>query len=224
MLSCLFLLGGGGGVALPQLHPGDQRDQQRPGAHAPRLQLYRPLRRPGAGSPSPPLPPPPLHRLQSLGRCCLSRPLAARLALRLPDVRVPLLRSRQGGGKRPGAFAAYLEPWHADVFDFLDLRKNTGSEEHRARDLFYALWIPDLFMRRVEAGGAWSLFCPCEAPGLSDAWGEEFERLYERYEAEGRARRQVRGPRPSVRVAASCHGRARRPAAWAPQRASDERR
>ena len=98
----------------------------------------------------------------------------------------------QGGGKRPGAFAVYLEPWHADVFEFLDLRKNTGSEEHRARDLFCALWIADLFMKRVEANGDWSLFCPCEAPGLSDVWGEEFEALYTRYEAEGKARKVVK--------------------------------
>ncbi|KAH6596686.1 hypothetical protein BASA61_003380 [Batrachochytrium salamandrivorans] len=81
----------------------------------------------------------------------------------------------QGGNKRPGAFAMYIEPWHADIFEFLDLRKNTGKEENRARDLFYALWIPDLFMRRVESNGDWSLFCPAEAPGLDDVWGEEFD-------------------------------------------------
>ncbi len=98
----------------------------------------------------------------------------------------------QGGGKRKGAFAVYLEPWHADVFEFLDLRKNHGKEELRARDLFYALWIPDLFMKRVEANGDWSLFCPNEAPGLPDCWGEKFEELYERYEAEGRARKVVK--------------------------------
>ncbi len=98
----------------------------------------------------------------------------------------------QGGGKRKGAFAIYLEPWHADVFAFLDLRKNHGKEELRARDLFYALWIPDLFMQRVEAGGDWSLFCPHEAPGLADCWGAEFEELYTRYEAEGRQRRTVK--------------------------------
>jgi ribonucleoside-diphosphate reductase subunit M1 len=97
----------------------------------------------------------------------------------------------QGGNKRPGAFAIYLEPWHADIFDFLDLRKNTGKEENRARDLFYGLWIPDLFMKRVEAGGQWSLFCPNEAPGLHECWGEEFERLYESYERLGRARKTV---------------------------------
>ena len=98
----------------------------------------------------------------------------------------------QGGGKRKGAFAIYLEPWHADVFEFLDLRKNHGKDEMRARDLFYALWVPDLFMQRVEAGGDWSLFCPHEAPGLSDAWGADFEKLYTQYEAEGRERRRVK--------------------------------
>lgn len=98
----------------------------------------------------------------------------------------------QGGNKRPGAFAVYIEPWHADVFEFLDLRKNTGKEEQRARDMFYALWIPDLFMKRVEADGDWSLMCPHECPGLADCWGEEFERLYEGYEREGRARRTIK--------------------------------
>lgn len=98
----------------------------------------------------------------------------------------------QGGGKRKGAFAIYLEPWHADIFEFLDLRKNHGKEELRARDLFYALWICDLFMKRVEANGNWSLFCPNEAPGLGDCYGEEFEKLYEQYEAEGRARRTIK--------------------------------
>jgi len=97
----------------------------------------------------------------------------------------------QGGGKRKGAFAIYLEPWHADVFEFLELRKNHGKEEMRARDLFYALWISDLFMKRVESNGIWSLFCPNEAPGLSECWGNEFEKLYERYEAEGRARKTI---------------------------------
>jgi len=98
----------------------------------------------------------------------------------------------QGGGKRKGAFAIYLEPWHADVFAFLDLRKNHGKEEMRARDLFYALWICDLFMKRVEDNGEWSLFCPNEAPGLSDCWGEEFETLYTKYETEGKARRTIK--------------------------------
>jgi len=98
----------------------------------------------------------------------------------------------QGGGKRKGSFAIYLEPWHADIYPFLDLRKNTGKEEQRARDLFTALWIPDLFMKRVEDNGDWSLFCPNEAPGLSDCWGDEFEALYKRYEDEGRARKSVK--------------------------------
>ncbi|HEY1045568.1 MAG TPA: ribonucleoside-diphosphate reductase subunit alpha, partial [Bacteroidia bacterium] len=98
----------------------------------------------------------------------------------------------QGGGKRKGAFAIYLEPWHADVFEFLDLRKNHGKEEMRARDLFYALWISDLFMKRVEDNGDWSLFCPNEAPGLSDCWGAEFEALYTQYEKEGRARKTIK--------------------------------
>jgi ribonucleoside-diphosphate reductase alpha chain len=98
----------------------------------------------------------------------------------------------QGGGKRKGAFAIYLEPWHADVFDFLDLRKNHGKEEMRARDLFYALWVSDLFMQRVEANEEWSLFCPHEAPGLADCWGKEFEKLYRKYEKEGRARKVIK--------------------------------
>ena len=98
----------------------------------------------------------------------------------------------QGGGKRKGAFAVYLEPWHADVFDFLELKKNHGKEEQRARDLFYAMWVPDLFMERVKANGEWSLFCPNEAPGLHDTYGGEFEALYHRYEMEGKARQTVR--------------------------------
>ena len=98
----------------------------------------------------------------------------------------------QGGGKRKGAFAVYVEPWHADIFDWLDLRKNHGKEEARCRDLFYALWISDLFMRRVEADDTWSLFCPNEAPGLADVWGAEHDALYERYEREGRARRTIK--------------------------------
>ena len=98
----------------------------------------------------------------------------------------------QGGGKRNGSFAIYLEPWHADVEDFLKLKLNSGSEEERARDLFYALWIPDLSMERVEADGDWTLFCPSEAPGLADVWGEDFERLYTKYEKEGRGRKVVK--------------------------------
>ena len=98
----------------------------------------------------------------------------------------------QGGGKRKGSFAIYLEPWHADIFDFLQLKKNHGKEELRARDLFYALWIPDLFMERVEADGDWSLFCPNESPGLSDCYGDKFRELYLKYESEGRLRRTVK--------------------------------
>ncbi len=113
---------------------------------------------------------------------------------------VPMLRNfdmtaryvDQGGGKRKGSFAMYLEQWHADVFEFLELKKNHGKEEMRARDLFLALWIPDLFMKRVESNEMWSLFCPNEAPGLADCYGEEFERLYEKYESEGKARKQVK--------------------------------
>jgi ribonucleoside-diphosphate reductase alpha chain len=94
----------------------------------------------------------------------------------------------QGGGKRKGALAVYLEPWHADVFDFLDLRKNHGAEEQRARDLFYALWIPDLFMKRVEEDTNWTLMCPDECPGLDETYGDAFEELYTKYEAQGRGK------------------------------------
>jgi ribonucleoside-diphosphate reductase alpha subunit len=100
--------------------------------------------------------------------------------------------AHNGGGKRKGAFAMYLEPWHADVFDFLELKKNHGKEEARARDLFYAMWIPDLFMERVKAGGDWSLFCPNEAPGLYDCYGGTFDALYHKYEKEGRARKVIK--------------------------------
>jgi len=113
---------------------------------------------------------------------------------------VPMLRNfdmtaryvDQGGGKRKGSFAIYLEPWHADVFDFLDLRKNHGKEELRARDLFYALWIPDLFMERVESNGDWTIMSPDECPGLYEAYGDEFKVLYEKYEREGRGRKTVK--------------------------------
>ncbi len=113
---------------------------------------------------------------------------------------VPMLRNfdmtaryvDQGGGKRKGSFAIYLEPWHADIFDFLDLKKNHGKEEMRARDLFFAVWISDLFMKRVENNEMWSLFCPNEAPGLADVWGEDFERLYEKYEREEKFRKQIK--------------------------------
>jgi ribonucleoside-diphosphate reductase alpha chain len=98
----------------------------------------------------------------------------------------------QGGGKRKGSIAVYLEPWHADIYDFLDIRKNHGKEEMRARDLFTALWIPDLFMKRVEAEGEWSLMCPNECPGLSDCHSEAFEALYTKYEAEGKFRKQIK--------------------------------
>ncbi|KAI3419698.1 Ribonucleoside-diphosphate reductase large subunit [Globodera pallida] len=97
----------------------------------------------------------------------------------------------QGGNKRPGAFSIYLEPWHADIIDFLELRKNTGSEDERARDLFYGLWIPDLFMKRVKEDQVWSLMCPSECPGLDDCWGEQFEDLYQKYEKEQRFCRQL---------------------------------
>ncbi|MDH5382137.1 MAG: ATP cone domain-containing protein, partial [Cyclobacteriaceae bacterium] len=113
---------------------------------------------------------------------------------------VPMLRNfdmtaryvDQGGGKRKGSFAIYLEPWHADISDFLQLKKNHGKEELRARDLFYALWIPDLFMKRVQNNEMWSLFDPNEAPGLSEAYGDDFDKLYEKYEKEGKARKQIK--------------------------------
>jgi len=127
---------------------------------------------------------------------------------------VPMLRNfnetaryvDQGGGKRKGAFSMYLEPWHADVFDFLELRKNHGKEEQRARDLFYALWIPDLFMRRVKEDKEWTLFCPNEAydqetgKGLIDLWGEEFESLYLRLEAEKKGRKTVKAQQLWFRI------------------------
>ena len=113
---------------------------------------------------------------------------------------VPMLRNfdmtaryvDQGGGKRKGSFAIYLEPWHDDIFSFLDLKKNHGKEELRARDLFYALWIPDLFMQKVEENGEWALFCPKEAPGLADCYGKDFELLYNKYVKEGRQRRMIK--------------------------------
>ncbi|KAK4525903.1 hypothetical protein GAYE_SCF17G3812 [Galdieria yellowstonensis] len=148
----------------------------------------------------------------TLKRCAVISKSAGGIGLAVHDIRatksyirgtngtsngiVPMLRVfndtaryvDQGGGKRKGAFAIYLEPWHADIFEFLDLRKNHGKEENRARDLFYGLWVPDLFMKRVEKDEKWSLFCPNEAPGLADCWGEAFEQLYEKYEKENRAR------------------------------------
>jgi len=116
----------------------------------------------------------------------------------ISDGLVPMLRVFNNtaryvnqGGRRNGSFAVYLEPWHADIEDFLKLKLNTGAEEERARDLFYALWISDLFMERVESDGEWSIFCPDEAPGLADVWGQEFRDLYAKYEAEGRARKKI---------------------------------
>ena len=97
----------------------------------------------------------------------------------------------QGGGKRKGSFAIYIEPWHADIFDFLELKKNHGKEEMRARDLFYAMWTPDLFMKRVEEDSTWTLMCPNECPGLFDCHGEEFEKLYIKYEKEGKGRKTI---------------------------------
>ena len=98
----------------------------------------------------------------------------------------------QGGGKRKGSFAIYVEPWHADIFDFLELKKNHGKEEMRARDLFYAMWTPDLFMKRVEDDGEWTLMCPNECPGLYDVHGEEFEKLYKKYEGDGKGRKTIK--------------------------------
>jgi len=98
----------------------------------------------------------------------------------------------QGGGKRKGSFAIYLEPWHADIFEFLQLKKNHGKEEQRARDLFYALWVPDLFMKRVKEDGNWTLFCPNEAKGLYETYGEKFEELYCKYETEGKGRKTIK--------------------------------
>ena len=98
----------------------------------------------------------------------------------------------QGGGKRKGSFAIYVEPWHADIFDFLDLKKNHGKEEMRARDLFYAMWVPDLFMKRVEQDAEWTLMCPNECPGLFDCHGDEFDALYLQYESEGKGRKTIK--------------------------------
>merc|ERR1711953_352717 len=152
----------------------------------------------------------------TLKRCALISKSAGGIGLNIHNIRatgsyiggtngtsnglVPMLRVfnntaryvDQGGNKRPGAFAIYLEPWHADIFAFLDLRKNHGKEEQRARDLFLALWVPDLFMKRVKEYGDWCLMCPNESPGLADCWGEEFENLYMRYEAEGKYRKKVK--------------------------------
>lgn len=151
----------------------------------------------------------------TLRQCALISKTAGGLGLSVSDIRasgsyirgtngysnglVPMLRvfndaSRyvdQGGGKRKGSLAIYLEPWHPDVFDYLNLRKNHGKEEMRARDLFFALWVPDLFMKRVAEGGSWTLMCPNECPGLTTTWGDEFDKLYVKYEREGRGRKSV---------------------------------
>lgn len=153
---------------------------------------------------------------ETLQRCALISQSAGGIGLSIHNIRatgsyikgtggtsngiIPMLRVfndaaryvDQGGGKRKGAFAVYLEPWHADIFEFLELKKNHGKEEMRARDLFYALWIADLFMERVKADADWSLFDPNEAPGLFDVYGAKFEALYQQYEAEGRARKVVK--------------------------------
>jgi ribonucleoside-diphosphate reductase alpha chain len=153
---------------------------------------------------------------ETLQRCALISQSAGGIGLSIHNVRatgsyikgtggtsngiIPMLRVfndaaryvDQGGGKRKGAFAVYLEPWHADIFEFLDLKKNHGKEELRARDLFYALWIADLFMERVKSDSDWSLFCPNECPGLFDVYGDKFEALYHQYEQEGRARKTVK--------------------------------
>ncbi|UPV00323.1 ribonucleotide reductase large subunit (Cop-I4L) [Cowpox virus] len=146
----------------------------------------------------------------TLKRCALISKMAGGIGLSISNIRasgsyisgtngtsngiIPMLRVYnntaryidQGGNKRPGVMAIYLEPWHSDIMAFLDLKKNTGNEEHRTRDLFIALWIPDLFMKRVKDDGEWSLMCPDECPGLDDVWGDEFERLYTLYERERR--------------------------------------
>jgi ribonucleoside-diphosphate reductase alpha chain len=153
---------------------------------------------------------------ETLSRCALISQSAGGIGLSIHNVRatgsyikgtggtsngiIPMLRVfndaaryvDQGGGKRKGAFAVYLEPWHADIFEFLELKKNHGKEEMRARDLFYALWISDLFMERVKTDQDWTLFDPNEAPGLFDLYGAKFEALYQQYEQEGRARKVVK--------------------------------
>jgi ribonucleoside-diphosphate reductase alpha chain len=153
---------------------------------------------------------------ETLSRCALISQSAGGIGLSIHNIRatgsyikgtggtsngiIPMLRVfndaaryvDQGGGKRKGAFAVYLEPWHADVFEFLELKKNHGKEEMRARDLFYAMWISDLFMERVKADADWSLFDPNEAPGLYDVYGAKFEALYHQYEQEGRVRKTVK--------------------------------
>lgn len=129
---------------------------------------------------------------------------------RFGDGLIPMLRHVNAtfryvnqGGKRRGSAAVYLEPWHADIEDFIDIRKTTGDDERRCHDLFPAMWVPDLFMKRLERNEDWTLFSPDEAPGLHDVWGEEFERLYERYEREGRGRKTVKAAELMRRIAMS---------------------
>lgn len=151
---------------------------------------------------------------KTLGDCAMISKWAGGIGLAVHDVRargsriagtngestglVPMLKVFNDtakyvnqGGKRNGSFAIYLEPWHADIEEFLKLKLNQGAEEDRARDLFYGLWIPDLFMKRVESDGLWTLMCPHECPGLADCWGEKFEELYTRYEKEGKGRKSI---------------------------------
>jgi ribonucleoside-diphosphate reductase alpha subunit len=152
---------------------------------------------------------------KTLGDCAMISKHAGGIGLSIHDIRgtdsyiagtnghsnglVPMLRVfndtaryvDQGGGKRNGSFAIYLEPWHCDIFEFIELKKNHGNESERARDLFYALWIPDLFMERVKNNEQWSLMCPNECKGLSDVWGEEFNTLYSKYETEKKYRKQI---------------------------------
>jgi len=153
---------------------------------------------------------------KTLGDCAMISKHAGGIGLSLHDIRakdsyiagtngvsnglVPMLRVfndtaryvDQGGGKRNGSFAMYLEPWHADIFEFIELKKNHGNELERARDLFYALWIPDLFMNKVQTDGLWHLFCPHECPGLGDVWGDEFNSLYDKYVKEGKYRKEIK--------------------------------
>ncbi|KOB89120.1 ribonucleoside-diphosphate reductase [Plasmodium falciparum Dd2] len=152
---------------------------------------------------------------ETLKQCALISKTAGGIGVAVQDIRgqnsyirgtngisnglVPMLRVfndtaryvDQGGGKRKGSFAVYIEPWHSDIFEFLDLRKNHGKEELRARDLFYAVWVPDLFMKRVKENKNWTLMCPNECPGLSETWGEEFEKLYTKYEEENMGKKTV---------------------------------
>ncbi|XP_014218279.1 ribonucleoside-diphosphate reductase large subunit [Copidosoma floridanum] len=133
-----------------------------------------------------------VHNIRSSGtRICGTNGTSNGLAPMLRIFNSTACFTDQGENKRSGAFAIYLEPWHADIFQFLDMRKNIGIEELRARELFYALWIPDLFMKRVLDNGKWSLMCPQQCPGLHDVWGNDFDRLYEKYESDGKFKKQI---------------------------------